>query len=174
MTAKVPNTKVRYIPRIEHGRRSGTVGVVIHTMESDSLDGVENYFRTSSPDGVGAHFGIGPKGEVRQWAHLSAKCYHAPGGNSDRLGIEHCGFASWTTAKWLTRARQLRASANRTAWLCWHYKLGLPHHGTNVLGHYQLGGGHYDPGPNFPWTIYMKYCRMAYRVLKRTNGRHWL
>lgn len=64
---QLPDTPSHRIPRIEHGRRARTVGIVIHDAEATSLAGVANYFATSSPDAVGAHAGIDDQ-RVEQWA----------------------------------------------------------------------------------------------------------
>lgn len=156
--------KLRIIPRIEHGVRGTTEYVVIHDTESDNLDGVERYFSTSSPDAVGAHVGIGPGGETRQWADLDALVYHARGGNSLGVGIEVCGYASQPKWKWIKRARQRGAVAKAVARICHKYDLGIPSRHHNVKGHYEiLAGGHSDPGPNFPWGKLMKRARGYYR-----------
>lgn len=155
---------IRRIPRIEHGKRSVTKDIVVHDMEAENLDGVENYFRTSSPDEVGAHLGIGTNGEIREWADLDALVYHAKGGNAEGVGIELAGYARQSRLSWIKRLRQRRALAKAIARLCHMYNLGLPTHGKNVLGHYQLpAGGHTDPGPNFPWAAVMKLSRSYYR-----------
>lgn len=155
---------VRRIPRIEHGKRPRTDNVVVHDMESDNLNGVENYFRTSSPDEVGAHLGIGPNGEIREWADLDSLVYHAKGDNSAGVGIELAGYAAQSRRKWVARRRQRIALAKAIARLCHLYHLGLPTHGENVLGHYQVpAGGHTDPGPNFPWDAVMLLARKYYR-----------
>lgn len=172
---QLPHTPQHIIARIEHGTRPQTLGVTIHDAEADNLVGVRNYFATSSPDGVGAHAGVGSDSS-EQWADLRALCYHAPGGNSTTVGFELMGFAALKRWQWLRRARQLRAAANRTAWFLYVEHLGLPHRGRNVWAHgdYPPPNTHTDPGPNFPWDRFMRTCRLAYRKLERTNGRHWL
>lgn len=155
---------VRLIPRIDHGTRPFTDFVVVHDMEADNLNAVERYFATSSPDAVGAHLGIGAHGEIREWADLDALVYHAAGGNSHGLGIELAGYAAQSRLKWISRRRQRIELAKAIARICHHYKLGIPTHGTNVLGHYQLPeGGHHDPGVNFPWDAVMKLSRKYYK-----------
>lgn len=173
---KVPHTAQHRLARIEHGRRTRTLGGVVHDAEASNLIGVRNYFATSSPDAVGAHLGDGLDGSVEQWADLDAICWHCPGANSTCWGDELMGFSSQPRWRWLRRRRQLRAAANRQAWGCWHYKLGLPRRGRNTWGHgdFPPPNTHTDPGRNFPWPAFMRLCRRAYRKLVRTNGRHWL
>ena len=160
------------ISRIEQGRRMRTTCIVVHDMESDNLPGVENFFRNSSPDAVGAHLGI--DGTVRtpkvvQWADLDQVVFHAIGANRQSVGIELCGFAAQSRAKWILRRGQRIALAETLARLCHYYGLGLPTHGTNVLGHgdvskkFNVPGGHTDPGPGFPWDAVIKLARKRYR-----------
>jgi N-acetyl-anhydromuramyl-L-alanine amidase AmpD len=165
---KLPATEYKPIQRIQHGRRRVTRGVVIHTIEG-SQDGAFSYFSTSSPQGVGAHVLVGLK-KVIQCADLDQICYHAINANSTMIGIEHDGSASFTKSKWLSAARRtfLRMSANRTAWICWHYKLGAPKHGRNVFGHYEIpGNDHVDPGKGWPWWFYIWLCNRAYKNLQK-------
>jgi N-acetyl-anhydromuramyl-L-alanine amidase AmpD len=166
MPTKLPATEYKPIGRIQHGRRPVTNGVVIHDIEGGA-DGAFNYFSTSSPQGVGAHVIVGQK-RVVQAADLDQICYHAINANSTKIGIEHEGYASYSKAVWLKSANRhlLRSSANRTAWICWHYKLGTPKHGRNVFGHYEIpGNDHVDPGKGWPWTFYMWLCVRAYKNL---------
>lgn len=156
--------KVHRIPRIEHGTREHTRRVVVHDMEAVNIDGVQRYFETSSPDEVGAHIGIGLHGDLRQWADLDALVYHAKGGNSDGIGIELAGYAALPRFRWIAMKRQRITLAKAIARLCHMYHLGLPTHGTVVVGHYEIpAGGHTDPGPNFPWDAVMKLARRYYR-----------
>lgn len=171
--AHIYGTTWRPLPKIDHGARMGTKFVVIHDMESDSLDGVEAYFRNgATADCVGAHFGIAGaigKTTARQWADTDSLVYHAVGGNHEGVGIELCGYASQSRAKWVLRRGQRVALAELVARLCHRYKLGEPAHGTNVLGHgdvtrlFKVPGGHTDPGPNFPWDAVIRLARKRYR-----------
>lgn len=172
--ARIYGTDWRPLPKIDHGRRSAHVGcIVVHDMESDNLNGVEDYFRSgATEDNVGAHFGIAgaiTKTRPRQWADTGRIVYHAVGGNATGVGIELCGYASQSRAKWIVRRGQRIALAELIARLCHEHGLGLPHHGANVLGHgdvsrmRHVAGGHTDPGPNFPWDATMKLARKRYR-----------
>lgn len=165
--------KKRIISRIEQGQRSRTKYVVIHDTESDNIDGVESWFRTGSPQEAGAHLGISRTGETRQWARLNQRVYHAAGANSESIGIEVCGYASYSSTRWLLRRRQRVATAKAVARLCYHFSLGLPRSGTNVLAHSDFPqGGHHDPGVGYlgspkytgrQWRAMMKLAKKYYR-----------
>lgn len=152
------------IPRIEHGERPRTDFVTLHDTESDNLIGVVNYFATSSPDEVGAPIIIGPGGRTLQLADLDALVYHAKGANSNSIGIEICGYASQSKARWLKRRKQRVAIAKAVARLCHMYRLGSPRYGNNVKTHADIpAGGHHDPGVNFPLGKVMKLAQRYYR-----------
>jgi N-acetyl-anhydromuramyl-L-alanine amidase AmpD len=174
LAVRVPATEWVPISRIVHGRRTYTKGVVIHTIEG-SDEGATSWFRDPDAGGVGAHLVIGhtPPRAV-QLCDLDALCWHAKSANSFYIGIEHEGKASDSRATWIGRRTQRVISANRVAWICWHYKLGQPTKGKNVFGHNQFpAGGHTDPGRGWPWDLYMEACRRAYTNLRATNGREW-
>lgn len=166
----LPNTPFRLTPRIVHGARQRTLGVVLHTIEGTDTSAIE-HFRGHSPDGVGAHVVFGRR-RVVQLADLDALCFHAVGANHKWIGFEHEGFARYSKARWLTlNRRMLRMSANRTAWVCWHYRLGLPTWGTNIKGHVDFpAGGHTDPGAGWPRAFYVWLARRAYRRITNNHG----
>lgn len=179
---RIPNTPFHNNPRVAHGRRSVTRGVVIHTVEGTD-EGAELWFENRRARGVGAHLIIGRE-QVRtiQTTDLDNVCFHAKGatrqgfnGNAHLVGIEHEGFARYSKRQWLSKVNRslLRRSANRTAWICWKYNLGAPRKGRNVFGHVDVrprgGGGHNDPGRGFPWVFYMLLCRRAYANLRKTG-----
>lgn len=169
---RLPNTALHNNPMVAHGKRATTRGVVIHTIEGTDV-GAESWFRNRSAGGVGAHVIIGQeKSRTIQTTDLDNICYHAIGANQEYIGIEHEGFASYTKRAWLApnNRKLLRASANRTAWICWHYHLGAPKKDRNVFAHADFPqGGHHDPGPGWPWSFYMFLARRAYRRLVKTG-----
>ena len=153
--------KKRIIPRIQQGQRGRTEFIVIHDTESDNIDGVESWFENGSPQEAGAHIGISRFGETRQWALLDQLVYHAVGANSESIGIEVCGYASFSPTRWLVRRNQRIATAKAVARLCYHFSLGEPKSGYTVKAHADFPqGGHNDPG-------------IGYLGSPRYHGRQW-
>lgn len=168
----LPKTRQDRIPLVEHGKRSSTSVVVIHTTEGAARSAI-NWFKNPKAGGVGAHLIVSWR-NATQLADLDAICWHAPGANYNGIGIEHGGYASWSRSVWKLRKRQRVLSANRCAWICYHYNLGLPTHKKNVFGHKDFpAGGHHDPGDGWPWDLYIAAARRAYRHLVASNGRSW-
>ncbi|MGH3599992.1 MAG: N-acetylmuramoyl-L-alanine amidase [Pseudonocardiaceae bacterium] len=100
--------------------------------------------------------------EVACWAMLS--------GNPRSVQICLTGFAAWSRSEWLTHDRMLRQAAIVVAhWCAVHRippaKLTPAQVGANargVCGHWdwtvgKKDGTHTDPGPNFPWDVFMSY-----------------
>lgn len=174
MAVKLPNTPYRYCKLADHGPRGHTKGVVIHDIEGTAAS-AEAWFRNPQAGGIGAHVIVGLD-TVVQLVDLDRKCWHAVGANTNYIGIEHEGRASDSLVTWVKRRRQRKLSANRTGWICFHYRLGLPKRGVNVFAHADGGeawGGHHDPGKGFPWLLYIAAARRSYRNLKRSNGKKW-
>lgn len=172
---RVPATKWHPTPRAWHGTRGAPKNCVIHTIEG-TADGAMSWFNSlANPEHTGAHLVIGRK-QAYQLAELETLMYHAIGDNQAGVGLEHEGFASQTHASWVSNAlrKQLRMSANRVGWICYHYKLGEPKRYKNVFGHVDLpGNDHTDPGKGFPWSFYMWLCRRAYKNLVKSGGKRW-
>lgn len=171
MMIVLPATTIRQNPKAAHGKRTHTDGVVIHTIEGTAA-GAVSWFENPQAQGVAAHVIVG-KTKVTQITDLDNICWHCPGANSGWIGIEHEGSASMSKVQWLRKDNRklLRMSANRTAWICWRYKLGEPKRGKNVKGHgdFPAPNNHTDPGKGWPWFFYMFLCRRAYKNLKRTG-----
>ena len=106
--------------------------------------------------------------------------YHAKGANRYGVGFEHAGFARQKRAEWLDdySTNMLWQSAQIAAQLCTRYDIpirvltedevkrdeaGFTTHAmvTKAKG---IRGGHYDPGPNFPFEYYMKLVRRAMQL----------
>lgn len=120
------------------------------------------------------HFAVDPNSTVCAVKSRDT-AWHAKGGNSRTVGIEHCGMSEQTTAEWLDQPGIFALSAPLNAALCLVHDipvrrataqdltnayLGLPYVG-GLLAHadvtesaHQRGiatAGHWDPGPAFPW-----------------------
>jgi hypothetical protein len=178
---QLPNTRQVRIPLIDHGRRTVTRGVVVHVM-AGTLAGTLSWWRQPGHEADGAHVAIGLN-EAVQTADLDAVCWHAPGpavtrpsvnGNHEFVGIEHEGQGNDTYLKWALRRKQRRLSANRCAWVLYHYGCGAPKWGFNVIPHSSFPqGGHPCPGSGFPKTLYMLAVKRAYKNLVRSSGARW-
>ena len=176
MVNRVPSTPAHEIGRIIHGTGLRKRYVVIHCTDSpaDAFQGVINYFSGDSPQGVGAHFLIG-KDKTVQMAPYDALCYHCPGGNALGIGFELTGEESDSKWAWRKRRKQRKLAANRVAWLHWKLGWGTPRRGKTVFGHgdFPPPNDHTDPGPNFPWVLFMAATRRSYRRLQRSHGKRW-
>lgn len=171
---RLPNTPLQNISRIDHGKRRSTRGVVIHVADAPGTSNIANWFKDPRAGGVGAHVAVGSKNVV-QFCDLDAICWHAPGANANWVGIEHTGTGTQSAATWLARRTQRKLSANRTAWILYHYRCGKPKWGTNIRRHSTFGGGHTNcPGKSFPVRFYMAAVNRAYRNLVRSRGKTWV
>ncbi|MBC3186279.1 N-acetylmuramoyl-L-alanine amidase [Corynebacterium sp. zg-331] len=90
-------------------------------------------------------------------------------GNNLLLHISFVFRAHYSRAQWLAQEKMLRAGAEVVAYWCSRYDWpvkqvgvgGLPgittHDATRAWG----GTDHTDPGPNFPWDVFLGYVREA-------------
>lgn len=179
---RAPNTELHLIPRISHGTRTTTKGVVIHVM-AGTLAGTLAWWPRTDHEADGAHLCIGLSKAV-QTADLDAVCWHAPGddykipgtqnGNHEFIGIEHEGGGLDDRKTWIKRRKQRVLSANRCAWICYHYHLGEPEWNRNVAHHSDFpAGGHPCPGPGFPNDLYIAAAQRSYKNLVRSKGKRW-
>lgn len=152
----------RPIRQIVHGSRPNPKYIVLHTMESEDISGVESWFRDPRARGVGAHFGVGKRGRTVQWADTRSLVYHAAGANTYGIGVEQAGSASYSRARWLLRLGQRRAVAKLIARLCKHHGLGRPsRHNVRPHSDFPLGG-HHDPGKGYPLDRVIALARIYY------------
>ncbi|KRV49117.1 amidase [Wenjunlia vitaminophila] len=133
------------------GRTSAITTVVVHVTQG-SYAGTISWFQNPSSD-VSAHYVVrSSDGEVTQMVRDADTAWHARGGNSYSIGIEHEGYVD--NPSWFTDA-MYRSSAALTAHLCNRY--GIPKDRTHIVGHSEVpGNDHTDPGPNWNWSYYMQ------------------
>lgn len=178
-----PNTSRQIIPQIAHGKRYRTRGVVIHVMDGPTTEGAISWWKRRG-NKVGAHLCVDNR-KVVQTIDLDQIGYHAPGdntadpgtqfGNYEFIGIEHTGYGSDSFARWLLRRKQRVLSANRTAWILYHYRCGVPKWGHNVVRHSEFSRTTHKncPGKGFPTILYMAAVNRAYKNLVRSRGKRW-
>jgi len=161
--------------------------IVIHDMEAPEKGGtaenVANYFKNGSEGRkASAHYNV-DNNSIVQSVRDDVVAYHAPGANSDGIGIEHAGYMEQTANDWLDEysSQMLDLSAQLAADLCIKYNIPAVHL-TNAqlkagnrgfVGHDQVSdvykkSDHGDPGPNFPWNKYIE--KVAYYIKNSSNG----
>lgn len=155
-----------WIPSPNYSSRgSGVRLVVVHTAEgARTYQDLGNFFASSSA-GVSSHTGIDDNtgGKIGEYVKRGNKAWTQANANPYSVATELCGFAEWSESTWRNQHDQMLRTC--AAWIreeCQHY--GLPivklsagqaqGSGHGVCGHVDLGaagGGHWDPGPGFPW-----------------------
>lgn len=151
--------------------------IVIHSVESDIKEGLGWSLATGwwqNPSNKSSVHGISDPSEAVLMAPDNRVAWHCGSGNAISWGFEHVGRAAFTTDQWLTNGdgrglQSLRNSARETAklakkfgiparWLklqeikdgkagfCTHNDMRLVYGGTT----------HTDPGPGFPYALYMQ------------------
>ncbi len=148
--------------------------IVIHSVESGMTPGIGESLMTGwwrNPDNKSSVHGIADPRDYCSSVPESSRAWHCGAGNPTSVGIEHSGRAAFSKDDWLTVAavKMLNNSARNTAriakrhdiplrWLsvaevkanakgfCTHNDMRLARGGTT----------HTDPGPNFPYALYMQ------------------
>lgn len=156
-------------------RRTGDVRlVVIHDAEFPEIlhgaRGVAKYFQNPDP-GVfpSAHISVDNQ-EVIQSVKDSFVANGAPGANHDGIQIELVGYQSQKVGDWLDpySLGVLALAADATAQYCLKYdipakklnNIELASGIKGIVGHNQVSqvykkSTHTDPGPNFPWHLFV-------------------
>lgn len=123
-----------------------------------------------------AHYIVDPE-LVVQCVRETDVAWHCKGANRRGIGIEHCGRADQTPEQWADAGSEseLRQSAVLVANICLRW--GIPpvrlapgdirKGGRGIAGHadfvaaFATPGGHWDPGPSFPWEHYLDLISRA-------------
>ena len=171
-----------WIPSPNYSSRggSGIRIVCVHTAEgARSFRDLGGFFASSSA-GVSSHVGIDDeKGTIGEYVRRDNKAWTQSNFNPQAVSVELCAApiasnyacgANWDSAEWNRHDGMLQNVADWIREECQHY--GLPIEklsaneaqgsGRGVCGHVDLGaggGGHWDPGPNFPWPRVMDLAR---------------
>jgi hypothetical protein len=148
--------------------------IVIHDMEAPegplTAENVAHYFATMpASNKASAHVCVDNNSAVRCVAD-GDRAWHAPGANSDGLGIELAGYARQSRAEWLDQYSKgvLDQAAKVVAGWCAKHKIparkltvaelvagkrGLVGHRDVSAAYHQTN--HSDPGPDFPWDYFL-------------------
>jgi hypothetical protein len=157
LAGDVDHPGARWVPakwdHFHYGRSSPITNIIIHTTEG-SYDGAISWFRSpNNPWQTSAHYVVrSSDGEVTQMVRESDTAYHIGDWNPRSIGIEHEARAG-EGYLWFTDA-MLRSSAAITRRACLTY---IPMDRDHIRGHVEVpGASHWDPGPHFPWDLYME------------------
>lgn len=181
-TERWPFVQAKYFRRV--GERPVRV-IVIHDMEfpeeEKTAKKVADYF-THPDTPSSAHICV-DSDSIVQCVLDRDVAYGAPGANQDGIQIELAGFGSQTREQWLDSysKRLLERAADATAQYCLKYDIP-PRQLTNaqladkkskgLVGHRQVSevfkkSTHTDPGPNFPWDVFLTLVQQA--LARRAN-----
>jgi hypothetical protein len=162
-----------WIPSPNYSSRggSGVRLVVVHTAEgATTYQSLGNFFANPSSQ-VSSHTGIDDTlGTVGEYVKRDGKAWTAANYNPQAVQTELCAFAEWSGSEWSNHQNMLKNTADWIREECNHYGLPITKlsasdaqgSGRGVCGHVDLGaggGGHWDPGPNFPWSQVMDMAR---------------
>ncbi|MFF0481062.1 N-acetylmuramoyl-L-alanine amidase [Streptomyces sp. NPDC004435] len=148
--------------------------IVVHDMEAPegpkTAENVARWFSTlPASSKASAHVCVDNDSTVRCVAD-GDRAWHAPGANSDGLGIELAGYARQSRAEWLDQYSKgvLENAAKVVAGWCAKHKIPavkltaseLKAGKRGICGHRDVSAAyrqtdHTDPGPNFPWDYFL-------------------
>lgn len=158
-------------------RRIDRVLIVMHDMEAtegkDTAENVAKFF-TNPAVKASANFCV-DQNSIVQCVKVGDTAWHAPGANSDGIGIEQAGHANQTRAQWIADTGMLNNAAQVAAEMVVAVKhvrdITIPVRRLTVkeikagnvsgfVGHDDVSaaytpGGHTDPGANYPWDVFL-------------------
>ena len=156
-----------WIPSPNYSSRGGTKVrlVVVHTAEGALTYQSLGSFFANPASGVSSQTGIDDTpGTIGEYVKREGKPWTQGNANPYSTATELCAFAKWTRADWLKHPVMLENCRQWIAEECAHFAIpkvrltaaqaqgGV----AGVCGHVDLGaagGGHWDPGPDFPWDV---------------------
>ena len=150
---------------------SGLRGVCIHTTENQPGTPAENIAQYQINTETGSYHVLVDSTGKRLRENTDDWATYSTGnqGNNILVHLSFVFFAGASRAQWLAQDKMLRAGATVVAHWCRTYKWpvkqvnvnGLPgittHDATRVWG----STDHWDPGPNFPWDVFLRYVNEA-------------
>jgi len=134
--------------------------IVMHTSEGppDRPYGPAHWFADPQSK-ASAHYNVYSSGLIYRSVPDKDIAWHAGNWsvNQTSIGIEiqaQADKANWNEAQ-LERAASLVAALAK--------KYGIPIDREHIVGHVEVSGpgGHYDPGPHFPWPEFMRMVKKA-------------
>lgn len=159
---------------------SGVRLVVVHTAEgARSFRDLGSFFSSSSVQ-ASSHVGIDDeRGTIGEYVRRGDKAWTQSNYNPQAVSVELCAApiassypcgANWDSAEWNRHDGMLQNVADWIREECQFYGLPITRlssgaaqgSGRGVCGHNDLGaggGGHWDPGPNFPWQRVIDLAR---------------
>lgn len=169
------NIKFKQAKNYTKTNRTDIRWIVLHSMEcaeaATSAENVANWFASPAAPKASAHFCI-DSDSVIQCVLEKDVAWHAQGGNKYGIGLEHAGFARQSREQWLDAYSKamLGLSAKLSSMLCDKFNIpkeyidrdGLKNGLKGITTHneitkaFNIVGGHYDPGPNFPMDYYIE------------------
>ncbi|MCC7534584.1 MAG: VCBS repeat-containing protein, partial [Deltaproteobacteria bacterium] len=131
--------------------------VIIHTCEG-GFAGCLSTVRSCGGSVVSSHYVVSYGGDIAQVVEENDVAWHVGCLNGSSIGIEHEGFAgarSHPDDQYCASARLVRSICDR-----W----GIPCDRRHVIGHVEANerfchGDHWDPGPHWDWSKFMRYVR---------------
>ena len=171
VTLTDPFTGAMWSPNRYHPRSLGIPGwIAVHTQEGGRKAVDLGNFLDDPASEVSYH-AINDDHDILKIVAEDDAPWAAAGANNYAFHICLAGtYAAWSRSKWLetdasdgtNEDAELTNAAKVIAWWCQKYSIpaeyiggnGIPWGRRGICGHVDFGswgGGHFDPGPNFPW-----------------------
>jgi len=152
-------------------RQAADIGwIVIHSTEGDTAQGAAAWF--ANPKSGGSANLVVDGAECFRTVPDLVVPWAAPPLNKRGFHIEIAGHSSWTREQWLAHRAALKRAAYKAADRAVRYRvpvrkvgrLGLLAGRKGITGHVYVSqawhqSDHTDPGPNFPWDVFMEYVK---------------
>jgi len=141
------------------GRAAVLSHVTVHCTQGATAEGAARWWQNAAAGGS-AHVVVDDAVLVRA-VNDADTAYHARSVNAYSLGLEIAGFAEWSTEEWLEHRPRLEAAARIHA--AWNAAYAIPLVWSTTRGFHSHAGlpgnDHRDPGPGFPWDLYVSLVR---------------
>lgn len=132
-------------------------------------------------EGTSAHWNV-DSDSIVQSVRETDIAWHAGTANSWSVGVEHAGYAKQSSVEWLDAysMAMLERSAQLVAEICGRWGIPIVRLTADdlkdgkregICGHIDVtngldrGKGHTDPGPYFPWDVYLDLVRQRFSTL---------